>query len=375
MNIYAASPGGRQQSDPNFMKRQNLSYLSVGFFVLVVLIGLVLMLARISGRTGPADHYHVTYDNISGLSKGTPVTYEGYGVGRIAAITPQHRGSATHYLLDLEVKKGWPIPDDSIARIVSAGLLSTINIDISGGKSDAPLSPGDTIKGRESISLFAALDTIAGDVNHLTKEGFMPLLENVNSHINAIATPFETDTAEILLHLKNSTEKLDGGLDQIFSDIHNLTQQLNSSAHDLRLVVGEKNRKSLSGFLQTMEAGADDMRRLVGKENRETLSRFLGSMEQSAVSFSHLSGDLEKSRQQLDRLLGESRGVVSDNREDIRQAVSDLKASLQTVSRHISSVAYNLEDTSRNMAEFSRQIRQNPGLLLSGAPALDKTEQ
>ncbi len=76
MNIYAALPGGRQQGDRDFMKRQNLSYLSVGFFVLAMLIGLMLMLAKISGRTGPVDHYTVAYDNVSGLSKGTPVTYE-----------------------------------------------------------------------------------------------------------------------------------------------------------------------------------------------------------------------------------------------------------------------------------------------------------
>ncbi|MEJ1495729.1 MAG: MlaD family protein [Candidatus Sedimenticola sp. (ex Thyasira tokunagai)] len=356
------------------MKRQNLSYLSVGFFVLAMLIGLMLMLAKISGRTGPVDHYTVAYDNVSGLSKGTPITYEGYSIGRIAGIKPQHRETATRYLLQLEVQKGWPIPDDSIARIVSSGLLSTINIDISGGKSSKLLSPGSSIVGRESVSLFAALDTIAGDVNHLTKEGFIPLLNNINSHIDAIATPVEADAAAILAHLKSSAGKLDSGMDRIFNDIQKLTQQLNSSATDLRQVVGEKNRKSLSGFLETMEGGANDMRRMVGKENRASLSRFLGSMEESATNFARLSGDLEKSRQQLNQLLSESQGVVSDNRQEIKQAVTDLKASLQIVSQHISSVSYNLEDTSRNMAEFSRQIRQNPGLLLSGSPPPDSAK-
>jgi len=36
------------------------------------------------------------------------------------------------------------------------------------------------------------------------------------------------------------------------------------------------------------------------------------------------------------------------------------------VSRNIDSITYNLEGTSRNMSEFSREIRENPGLLLGG---------
>ena len=163
-------------------------------------------------------------------------------------------------------------------------------------------------------------------------------------------------------------------MDRIFSDIDGLTGQLNASAADLRQVVGEKNRKNLSGLLENLSAGANDMRQLVGKENQASLSRFLSSMEQSATNFATLSGDLEASRQQLNQLLQTSQGVVSDNRQNIRQAVSDLRSSLQIVSQHISSVSYNLEDTSRNMAEFSRQIRQNPGLLLGGTPPVDIAE-
>ncbi|MBF0335661.1 MAG: hypothetical protein HQL40_18810, partial [Alphaproteobacteria bacterium] len=36
-------------------------------------------------------------------------------------------------------------------------------------------------------------------------------------------------------------------------------------------------------------------------------------------------------------------------------------------SRNIDSIVYNLDGMSRNMHEFSRLLRQNPGLLLSGA--------
>jgi phospholipid/cholesterol/gamma-HCH transport system substrate-binding protein len=36
------------------------------------------------------------------------------------------------------------------------------------------------------------------------------------------------------------------------------------------------------------------------------------------------------------------------------------------VARNIDSVTYNLESTSRNFNEFSRQLRENPGVLIGG---------
>jgi phospholipid/cholesterol/gamma-HCH transport system substrate-binding protein len=45
------------------------------------------------------------------------------------------------------------------------------------------------------------------------------------------------------------------------------------------------------------------------------------------------------------------------------------------VAQHIDAVAQNLEGTSRNMAEFSRRLKANPGLLLRGGrPETDEAE-
>jgi phospholipid/cholesterol/gamma-HCH transport system substrate-binding protein len=40
---------------------------------------------------------------------------------------------------------------------------------------------------------------------------------------------------------------------------------------------------------------------------------------------------------------------------------------MDSLARHIDSVNQNMEEAARNMKVFSRQIRKNPGLLLSGA--------
>ena len=67
--------------------------------------------------------------------------------------------------------------------------------------------------------------------------------------------------------------------------------------------------------------------------------------------------------------------VVSDNKLDVDRSIVDLRHSMETVSRHIDAINQNLEGASRNMLEFSRQIRANPGLLLSGQPAPDNSSR
>ena len=61
-----------------------------------------------------------------------------------------------------------------------------------------------------------------------------------------------------------------------------------------------------------------------------------------------------------------------ENREQINAAVTDLRYLTDSVSRHIDAINRNLEGAARNLYEFSRQIRQNPGLLLGGTPPRDQ---
>ena len=50
-----------------------------------------------------------------------------------------------------------------------------------------------------------------------------------------------------------------------------------------------------------------------------------------------------------------------------------MRYTMETIAERIDSVTYNLEGTSRNLYEFSRQIRINPGLLLGGTEPAEAT--
>ena len=95
------------------------------------------------------------------------------------------------------------------------------------------------------------------------------------------------------------------------------------------------------------------------------------NLHQASTEVDVLIQNVQNSRQALDNLLAEATGLVGENRDDLDAAVADLRKTLFVVSQHIDAIAHHLEGASRNMHEFTREIRENPGLLLRGSPPRD----
>ena len=311
------------------MKRDTVNYLAVGTFVLLMLGALLAALFMITGRSGPTDRYYVLYDNVVGLKLGTPVLYQGYPVGQVESITPEREHGQMRYHIDLSVQQGWAIPSDSVARVVSSGLLSTVSIDIHEGRAQTVLEPGSRIQGEEGGDLFAAINDVAVDLRAIMKNNIRPLIDNLDKRITRIADLVESTAPQVLENVRQLSVKLN--------------------------------------------ASADMVQDILDRENRDNLREFLANLERISENFMALSRDVQQTRAKVDVTLSGLDGLVRENREGIRTSVADLRASLHVVSESVGTIAHNLEGTSRNLNEFSRQIRQNPGLLLSGSPPRDRT--
>ncbi|MGR8920749.1 MAG: MlaD family protein, partial [Gammaproteobacteria bacterium] len=168
------------------MKRDTVNYVMVGAFVVAMGIAFIVFLFAVTGRSGPTDPYYVHYDNVAGLKFGTGVFYEGYRVGQIETITPEPGDSGMRYLLELSVASGWRIPDDSVARVQSSGLISAITIEISEGESQTFHAPGAFITGIEKSDLMSVLNDAAADFRTLSRDGVMPVLKNVNQRVTQL---------------------------------------------------------------------------------------------------------------------------------------------------------------------------------------------
>jgi phospholipid/cholesterol/gamma-HCH transport system substrate-binding protein len=313
------------------MKKDNVNYLLVGSFVLVTFAALLVLLYRITGRQADTETYYVTYANISGVQVGTAVTDGGYQIGQVEAVLPVRTGGRTRYKLALAVRAGWSIPADSVARIVSPGLLSSNIIDVREGKSRTNLAPGADIGGQEEVSIMTVLNSMAYELKDLSDHSIKPLLHNLDRQVGTIG-----------------------------SDLGKRIPQITANANAL---------------LVRLNRGADNLNALIGERNRTHVNHLLANAETVSANLARLSTQFDSVRKQLDHLLANSNHMVVANQADIRSSIVALRTSLDTVSRNINGIVHNLNSTSRNMSEFSRQIRNNPGLLLGSTPPADKDTQ
>lgn len=126
---------------------------SVGFFIILGIVALLMLAFRVSGLTEYAIHdtYAVTADfnNIGDLKPRAPVTIAGVRIGQVQSI---HLNNNTFHavvtlLIDSDENK---IPEDSEASILTAGLLGSNYIEITPGFEEAYLAEGSHIEDTHS---------------------------------------------------------------------------------------------------------------------------------------------------------------------------------------------------------------------------------
>jgi phospholipid/cholesterol/gamma-HCH transport system substrate-binding protein len=152
---------------------------------------------------------------------------------------------------------------------------------------------------------------------------------------------------------------------------------MSSVAEDVGELIGEGGPEiiaDLEAFTAKLNETLARIDGFLSEENERRIEDTLENLESTSVSFAAVSGELEQTRLRVDELLDSVNGMVEENRRPVGQAAVDLHESLESVSRHIEAIAYNLEVTTRNMNEFSRQIRENPGLILRGRASGDAAD-
>ena len=304
------------------MKRDTVNYTLVGAVVALALVVLLVGLALITGRSGPASEYLVQYRNVTGLRYGAPVFYEGYRIGDVGGIQPQRSAAGTRYKVTLVVKRDWQIPKDSVAHLQSTGLLADMSIGIKEGASREMLAAGAEIRSAESADVFAAFSELAGEVSTLTRDQITPMIKQLSLRVESI------------------TGALDDNAPEIIGQAQALLDKLNSAS--------------------------SAMDELLKPENRAAVAAILGNVQ-------GLSGELRETRKTVDGAISELADIARENRGDIRSATTDLATVMASLSSRMDVITHHLESATRNLDEFSREIRRNPGQLLR-SPEPDKLE-
>ena len=131
------------------MKSSRQLEILVGVFMAIGLVALFFLAMQVSnlGTLHTGDSYRVKarFDNIGSLKVKAPVTMAGVEVGRVARIGfDKERFQA---VVDLDIYAEYDeIPEDTYAKILTAGLLGEQYIGLDPGGSDEVLRDGSEIE-------------------------------------------------------------------------------------------------------------------------------------------------------------------------------------------------------------------------------------
>jgi len=302
------------------MRRDTVNYTLVGGFVLACLIGFLLLLLSITGKGERGTDYFAMYQNVTGVKIGAPVFYEGYRVGSVQGLEPKRDAEGTQYRITLSIREDWPIPDDSVAQLMSTGLLADVAIAIREGDSKTSLKPGATMKSLGGGDVFAAINELANEVTVLTRERIRPLVDTLSKRLDSLGANLDAATPTIL------------------AEAETLLKDLNKASRAINDVLKPENRKYIDSTL--------------------------ADVAKTAESTASITADLKQTRANLDQLLLELNAIAAENRPGMRETVADLAEITSSLSQRIDAITINLEASSRNLNEFAREIRKNPNRLL-----------
>ena len=124
---------------------------AVGIFVIIGLLCVGYMTVKLGDVSLFGDDTYSLYarfNSVSGLRAGNTIEMLGIEIGRVAGLEMDQEDQVA--VVELKIKKGIKIFDDSIASIKTTGLIGDKYVSIDAGGLDEILNPGDTITDTES---------------------------------------------------------------------------------------------------------------------------------------------------------------------------------------------------------------------------------
>ncbi len=324
------------------MRTSKISYFAVGLFVLAMIVGLIVAIAVLTGRTGATDPYHVYYSNVTGVKFGTQVVYEGYPIGQVVDVTPEERDGRMRFRVDFDVLEGWRIPDDSVAEIAAPGLLAAVTLAIQAGESQTALAPNAEIAASERSDVFAVVADVAGDFGDLSENFVKPLLTNLNDAVLQINRFIEdggegqliaSDARETMTAARGLMTELQDRVPTIAEQLEVILDDIGTTSQRLNTILSADNQEKILGMIDNLNAATQ-------------------KFDLVLINLNSILTDIDD--------------LVLDTEGDVARTMSESRYIAESVSRNIDSINQNMEGAARNLYEFSRQIRQNPGLLLGG---------
>jgi len=309
----------------------------VGLFVLIavaVLFGTVFAMSGAFGRS--TTKFHAYFPYAGGLEPGATVRYAGGPkVGRVDSVQINPQNPA---LVDItfSVQSDLPVKTDSSVKILSLSPLGDNHVEILPGSAQAPRALSGALLSSQKYVDFNALAAQLDDLNPQAQQ----LLRNLNDRASEV-------------------------------------KETIARVNDL---LGPQNRANLAATI----ANARGML----EENRPQIKTTLQNVNAVSEKLQPLLEDFRKTSAEANQALDHIDTMVGENRADVRQAVIELRRTLNNMtdassrldqtlevnSENIDELLDNMRHVTENLKEFTATIKTRPYTLIrASSPREHKT--
>lgn len=183
--------------------------------------------------------YYAVYDNSDGIEASSPVTIKGFRVGTVERVW--YDVATGKVVTEFSVKRDYPIPFDSKAKITSASLMGAKVIDLQLGTAPKMLESGDTICSLMEPGLLQMASTEYGNLKDMVAS-LANKLSTALDGVNAVLSDRNVENLSALLaHANSISGNLDGmvatDLAATMSNLRSLSAELNSAAPKITGIV------------------------------------------------------------------------------------------------------------------------------------------
>jgi len=297
-----------------------VNFAVAGAFVLLLgaaLIGGVLWLSSEKSYRKAFDTYLVYMEeSVSGLSPDAPVRYRGVQVGRVRHIALA-RGNVEKVELSLDIERGTPIKEDTVALLVTQGLTGIAHVELTGGSRDS-----------------RARHALAGQDHPVIPSG-----------------------PSLLVRLDAAATTLIGSLTRTSDSLNALLDEGNRAALKETLASLALVSRTLAQRAKSIDAGVANAARTLENTARLSgeISGLVERIRRSAEAFERMSNEGA-------RAAGSAATAAEGARTDLRQATRETIPEARQL-------IVELRDLTTSLRRFSDRLERNPAMLVHGTPA------
>lgn len=184
--------------------------------------------------------YYAVYENADGIEASSPVTIKGFRVGTVDNVW--YDVPSGKVIAEFSVKKDYPLPVDTRAKITSASLMGSKVIDLQLGTAAQYLTDEDTVQSLMEPGLMQLVNSEYDKI----KEMATSLVERVSKALDGINAVLSDENVANLSQLLAHANSISGNLDQMvaqdlkrtMSKLNALSAELNTAAPKITQIVG-----------------------------------------------------------------------------------------------------------------------------------------